>query len=112
MNLSRFFSIFLLASLPLMARAETAPAPTPARQSELLHMVRQDCGSCHGLRMEGGLGLPLTPRDLKGKDRDSLTATIMQGRYGTTMPPWSPFVSEAEAGWIVDMLTKGLPDAR
>lgn len=108
MNLPKFFTLLLIASLPLTAQSE----PAPARQSELLHMVRQDCGSCHGLRMEGGLGLPLTPRDLKGKDRDSLTATILQGRYGTTMPPWNPFVTEAEAGWIVDMLIKGLPDAR
>ena len=108
MNLPRLIPTLLLALLPLAAQSE----PAPARQSELLHMVRQDCGSCHGLRMEGGLGLPLTPRDLKGKDRDSLTATILQGRYGTTMPPWSPFVTEAEAGWIVDMLIKGLPDAR
>lgn len=108
MKPARLLALSLLLYLPISAQAETLTA----RQAELLHMVRQDCGSCHGLRMQGGLGLPLTPRDLKDKDRDSLTATILQGRYGTTMPPWNPFVTEAEASWIVDMLIKGLPDAR
>jgi cytochrome c55X len=28
------------------------------------------------------------------------------------MPPWKDFVSEAEADWIVEQLTKGLPDVR
>lgn len=96
-----------LTLLPAASRAE----PAPARRAELLNMVVQDCGSCHGLRMEGGLGLPLTPKALQGKDRDGLAITIMQGRPGTTMPPWNPFMTEAEAGWIVDMLQKGLPDA-
>lgn len=104
----RFAALLLLASLPLSAQAD----PVPARRAELLHLVVQDCGSCHGLRMEGGLGVPLTPQALAGKDRDGLAMTILQGRYGTTMPPWSPFMSEAEAGWIVDQLMKGLPDAR
>lgn len=108
MNALRLTALSLFVSLPLMAQAE----PAPARQAELLHLVRQDCGSCHGLRMEGGLGLPLTPQALKGKNLESLKLTILQGRVGTTMPPWSPFISEPEAAWIVDMLIKGLPDAR
>ena len=89
-----------------------ADPPLPARQAELLNLVRQDCGSCHGLRLEGGLGLPLTPRALKGKSPEALKETILHGRGGTPMPPWNPFLTEAEAGWIVDMLMKGLPDAR
>lgn len=101
-------AILLLALLPPGSQAE----PAPARRVELLHLVVQDCGSCHGLRMEGGLGLPLTPQALRGKDRDGLAITILQGRPGTTMPPWAPFMTEEEAGWIVDMLMKGLPNAR
>lgn len=101
-------AVLVMALLPAASQAE----PAPARRAELLNLVVQDCGSCHGLRMEGGLGLPLTPKALEGKDRDGLALTIMQGRYGTTMPAWSPFMSEEEAGWIVDMLKRGLPDAR
>ena len=86
-------------------------APTSARQAELLNLVRQDCGSCHGLRLEGGLGLPLTPPALKEKSPEALKQTILHGRGGTPMPPWNPFLTEAEAGWIVESLLKGLPDA-
>ena len=86
-------------------------APTPVRQAELLHLVRQDCGSCHGLRMEGGLGLPLSPLALRDKPPEALVQTILHGRRGTAMPSWRPFLSEDEAGWIVEILLKGLPDA-
>lgn len=89
--------------------AALADAPPVARQKELLNLVRQDCGSCHGLKMEGGLGLPLTPQALKEKSPDALKLTILYGRGGTPMPPWNPFLTEAEAGWIVEVLLKGLP---
>lgn len=83
-----------------------------SRRTELLNMVRQDCGSCHGLTMKGGLGPPLLPETLTGKDRDGLAHTVLYGRPGTPMPPWKDFVSESEARWIVDQLLKGLPDER
>jgi len=89
--------------------AEQVVAPAPARQAELLNLVRQDCGSCHGLRFEGGLGVPLTPETLKGRSFEALRDTILYGRKGTPMPPWNPFLTEAEAGWIVQLLMKGLP---
>lgn len=95
-----------------VARADSYAAvaiPPPARRAELLNMVRQDCGSCHGLTLAGGLGLPLTPDALNGKSPEALVATILHGRGGTPMPPWNPFLTEAEAGWIVEMLMKGLP---
>ncbi|HUX91117.1 MAG TPA: cytochrome c [Gallionellaceae bacterium] len=83
-------------------------SPTSARQQELFDFVRQDCGSCHGLLFEGGLGPPLMPVALKNKSAESLRDAIWYGR-GTMMPPWSPFLSEAETDWIVQMLLKGLP---
>jgi cytochrome c55X len=99
-------------ALALAAAATTAwPAdPAPARRAELLHLVRQDCGSCHGMTLKGGLGPPLTPDALRDKPADSLMLTIVNGRPGTAMPPWRPFVSEAEATWIVEQLQKGLRD--
>jgi cytochrome c55X len=59
--------------------------------------------------MEGGLGLPLTPAALQDKSPEALAQTILYGRGGTPMPPWNPFLTEAEAGWIVETLLKGLP---
>jgi cytochrome c55X len=32
---------------------------------------------------------------------------ILDGRAGTPMPPWRPFISESEANWMVDMLKRG-----
>lgn len=89
-----------------------AAPPSQPRQAELLNLVRQDCGSCHGLSLNGGLGLPLTPQTLGEKSPEMLKETILHGRPGTPMPPWNPFMSEAEAGWMVEILMKGLPDAR
>jgi cytochrome c55X len=83
--------------------------PTPTRQKELIHLVRQDCGSCHGMTLHGGLGPPLLPETLRDKPADSLVATICNGRPGTPMPPWKQFVSESEATWIVDQLMSGFP---
>lgn len=84
-----------------------AAEPSEARQDEIRHLVRQDCGSCHGMSMAGGLGLPLLPEALRDKPKDSLVATILYGRPGTAMPPWKPFLTEAEAEWIVELLLKG-----
>lgn len=78
----------------------------PARQAELEHMVIQDCGSCHGLTMKGGLGKAITPADLAGRDPEGLAAIILDGVPGTAMPPWRPLISEAEALWIAGWLMK------
>ena len=89
-----------------------AAAPDAARQGELLRLLRQDCGSCHGMRLTGGLGPPLTPAALADKPATSLTATILSGRTGTAMPPWRPFMNDAEAAWLVTRLQRGDTDAR
>ena len=88
--------------------AAAADGPAPARRAELLHLVRQDCGSCHGLTLKGGLGPSLEPAALAEKDAEQMQFVILHGRRGTPMPPWSTFVSEAEARWIVEQLRKGL----
>ena len=97
------------ACLASMAQAqESAPVPSEARQRELLHLLKQDCGACHGMTMQGGLGTPLTAEALRDKPVDSLVATIMGGRPGTAMPPWKPFMNEQEARWMVELLQAGM----
>lgn len=101
----------MLGILLLVGTASAAPAePAGARRSELIRLVRNDCGSCHGMQLTGGLGLPLTPESLRAKPDSALVSTILYGRPGTPMPPWQPFLSEAEAEWIVENLKKGFPD--
>jgi len=89
-----------------------ASAPSPERQHELVRMVRQDCGSCHGMTLNGGLGPALTVEALKERNlpKESLVATIVDGRPGTPMPPWHRFMNEAEAAWVVDRLLEGFPE--
>jgi cytochrome c55X len=74
------------------------------RAAELEHLVIQDCGSCHGLTMRGGLGRPLTAAALTHADRDTLALIVLDGIPGTAMPPWRPLLTEAEALWIADYL--------
>jgi cytochrome c55X len=95
----------LACGISLPATAE----PTPARQKELIHLVRQDCGSCHGLTLQGGLGPALLPATLADKPVEGLVATIIGGRPGTPMPPWHRFLAEDEAQWIVARLVAGFP---
>ena len=89
--------------------AGAADAPPGPRRGELLNMVRQDCGSCHGLTMKGGLGPALLPSSISAKDPEQLRFVILHGRRRTAMPPWSRFLTEAEAAWVVEMLRRGLP---
>ena len=94
----------------LASAADARPAaPDPERARELVHIVRQDCGSCHGLTLKGGLGPALTVEALADKPAEGLVATIIGGRPGTPMPPFSTIVTEPEAQWIVDQLLRGFP---
>ena len=81
-----------------------------ARQQELIRIVRQDCGACHGMRLTGGLGPALTPDVMADKPLDSMVATIVHGRPGTPMPGWKPMLSDADARWIAEQLARGFPD--
>ncbi len=86
----------------------TAAELTQQRRDELTNLLLQDCGSCHGMTMKGGLGPALTPEVLRDKDREMLIVTILQGRHGTPMPPWSTMLSRQEVEWLVDQLYVGV----
>lgn len=96
----------LIISLAYAALAG-ATEITPQRQAELRYLLAQDCGSCHGLTRQGGLGPALTPEALRDKPAELLASTISYGRPGTAMPAWQPFVSAAEVDWLVRLLTSG-----
>ena len=95
-----------MAGLVLVAGQALAgdEAPDAAKLSRL---VRQDCGSCHGLTMKGGLGKPLTPDALVHWEREQLAAIILNGIPGSPMPPWRALLSESDARWIADALKRG-----
>lgn len=102
----------LLAALGLALACAGAWAQDvpPARQAQLQRLLRQDCGSCHGMRLTGGLGPALTRQALAEMPLESLAATIYHGRPGTPMPPWSSFMSADEAQWLARLLLAGVPE--
>jgi cytochrome c55X len=98
------------ASLALVAGAAFAAASvevTEARQGQLRNLVVQDCGSCHGLTLKGGLGRPLLPQALATFPEDAVAQVILDGIPGTPMPPWRGLLTEAEARWIARSLKEG-----
>jgi len=80
----------------------------PTQEQSLMNLLRQDCGSCHGMTMKGGLGAPLLPEALAGKPDEVLAEIILDGIPGTPMPAWRPLLTEAEAAWMVRRLKQGL----
>lgn len=100
---------FSMAVFATESGAEVGVTIDIARRAELVTLVRQDCGSCHGLTLKGGLGPALLPQSLKDKPADYLKAVILRGRPNTAMPPWQRFLNDAEAAWIVANLQKGFP---
>lgn len=78
-----------------------------ARQNELTHLVKQDCGSCHGMTLKGGLGPALLVENLQNKPILFIQNTILYGRPGTAMPPWKTLLTEQEALWIAEQLKQG-----
>ena len=103
--------LVLLLALSVMTSAPAwagDPIPSPARQTELDYMLRQDCGSCHGMTFKGGLGSPLLPEHLEGKAEDALADVVLDGIPGTPMPPWRSLLTESEARWMIMRLRQGL----
>lgn len=95
----------LLAMLGVGAMITPAIAePSPNRQAELRELLHQDCGSCHGMTLRGGLGLPLTPERMGALSAEGIAETILSGRPGTAMPPWAPFMTADEARWLATQL--------
>jgi cytochrome c55X len=95
--------VALLLAAPLLA-GEPIPAE---RRQELGNLLIQDCGSCHGSTLRGGLGPALLPAMLQGKSADYLERVILDGRPGTAMPGWRPLLSDAEARWMAERLLHG-----
>ena len=96
----RVLLLALLAPAALAAQytdAAAPPAPTPQRQQALVRLVRQDCGSCHGMRLTGGLGPPLTRQAMAERSPESIVATTLYGRPGTPMPNWNSMLSVGKA---------------
>ena len=99
-----FFMLLAFASLAVEAAAEAVDS------REMVRLVRQDCGSCHGMSLQGGLGTPLTRDALSGQTPEALAVIILHGKHGTAMPPWKTLLTEVQARWIAKRLIDGFPE--
>jgi cytochrome c55X len=102
----RLWPLFVwLVSLPTLAGDE----PSASRQTELETLLYQDCGSCHGMTLRGGLGPALPKERMRAYDRDALAGLILHGIPGTAMPGWEGLLSEQDARWLADHLQNDSP---
>lgn len=85
-----------------------AAEPAAERRAELNYLLRHDCGACHGMTLQGGLGPSLLPARLSEFSDEALIETMLEGRQGTPMPPWRPFISHDEAAWLAHRLKEGV----
>lgn len=97
-------------ALAIAIGSPASAQPSSERQGEIIHRLRQDCGSCHGLTLKGGLGPPLLPATLDARPDAYLVHVILHGKPGTPMPPWDFEIAEDEAAWLVARLKEGLGD--
>jgi cytochrome c55X len=103
---------FFLVTAVLLVSTAASAAPPPERQDELLHRLKHDCGSCHGMTLKGGLGPPLLPETLDRREAEDLAAVIRHGLPGTPMPPWAFEIAADEALWLARLLKQGIADGR
>ena len=107
---SRTIWTTLLLSLCLSCVAAGAGDTVSAlRQQELLYLLRQDCGSCHGMTLKGGLGPPLLPESLKDKPHSYLHYVIAKGIPEKAMPPWENILTPLEIDFLVTQITEHAP---
>ncbi|MBL3555511.1 cytochrome c [Marinobacter sp. JB05H06] len=97
-------ALFLAPGIALGGDAEARP---PSEQARLSNLVVQDCGSCHGLTLRGGLGPPLRPEDLAHLPVEAIAAIVSEGVPGSAMPPWKALLSPEEIHWISEQLKSG-----
>lgn len=94
--------VAVVCTLPFIAQA--GELPSSERQAELETLLYQDCGSCHGMTLRGGLG-PALPRDrMETLSAEALAHIIQYGIPGSAMPGWKALLSEADARWLADHL--------
>ena len=99
---------WLALSLSIAATLYAGDGIADSRRQELQDMLIEDCGSCHGSTLRGGLGPALLPARLRGRSADDLATIILDGRPGTAMPPWRPLLTPPEAHWMAERLLEGI----
>lgn len=97
---------FLMAAiLPVLAQGATLERD---QQQAMWHLLLQDCGSCHGMTLKGGLGPALPAQRMRELGDETVQAVIRHGRPGTPMPPWGERLSDAQIAYLSEILRAGI----
>lgn len=104
--MKKLFTIVFI--LIVSTNSALCDAISDTRKQEILHILKHDCGSCHGMTLKGGLGPSLLPKDLKRMSEKQVALTITLGRPGTPMPPWEAFFNHEETLWLAQQLLNGV----
>ena len=107
---ARRYAVSFWCAVALMSTLAHAGEPNSLRQEEILHLLKHDCGSCHGMTMKGGLGPSLHPDAIGDISDEALVDTILNGRPGTPMAPWRISLDAVDAGWLVRRMKEGFDD--
>ncbi|MDV2116092.1 cytochrome c [Alcaligenes faecalis] len=103
-TLARIGPPVLLSLLCLQEATANEAILTSEQRTSLRTLLHQECGSCHGLLLKGGLGPALTAEALQGQSPEQIALTILHGRPGTAMPAWNRFLRPAESLWLAHFL--------
>ena len=98
---------FIAGAAALLLSLSSFADVSAERRQALGHLLKHDCGSCHGMTLKGGLGPSLLPSALQQKPDELLFLTIKEGRPGTPMPPWKSQLSDDDIHWLITLLRKG-----
>ncbi len=98
-------TVVAAVTLGVLAINASGSPLSETRQTELQHLLRHDCGSCHGMTLKGGLGPALTQDALVEKPKAYIQQTIRDGHPGTPMPPWGSLLSQTDIEYLVELLT-------
>ena len=104
---ARLVLLLVICWLPMAALADGSLSAE--REQELETLLYQDCGSCHGMTLRGGLGPALPQSRMNAYSREGLAALILNGVAGTAMPGWAGLLSQEEARWLADHLQNDNP---
>jgi len=102
---ARLSVLILLGCAGVSAPAAVLGDPvSDDRKASLERLLHHDCGSCHGMTLQGGLGPALLPEQFTDRDIDTIAGMILTGNPEKAMPPWEGLLSISEARYLARLI--------
>ena len=103
-NIQTFLFLMTFTLPTFFSSYVSAQSASPLNTERLKHIIKHDCGSCHGMTLKGGLGPSILEEDLKKWSDEQLFTVIKWGRPKLVMPPWKDIFTDQEIQWIIKYL--------